>query len=165
MNSEVINTLTDLFILSLPTLILIAAVLVIVLVLELLLRPLRLWYWRVDRHEKKLDHINAQLYLLRCEIGQQRNSLEKPAAGAKEERTGRTESREESAPMQKSESRKEPGTLKKQKPRKAPELREEPAGDREIEEFAAGLVDLYPYNKDRRGRVYTEEEIERQIRD
>ncbi len=145
MNSEVITTWADLIILSLPTLIFMAAVLLIVIVLELLLRPLRLWYWKVDRHGEKLDHINAQLYLLRREMGQSQEPLEMPVAapeteGLKEKNAGHT------------------------KPAEKPEEREDAAEDFEAAELAAGL-DLYPYNRDRCGRVYTEEEIERQIRD
>ena len=57
----------------LPILILVGIVAVPILLIWLLIRPLRLWYWQVDRRNDSLDDINRQIYDLKNDIKRQKH--------------------------------------------------------------------------------------------
>ena len=157
MNYEWMSAVQNLFILAMPTVIFVLAIVMIVLMIGLILRPFQVWYWKIDKHGRELENLNSQLYQLRREVGlkgalrafTEEENFPKIAVKPKQEASVSVcDEDTEKVVSGNSESHDF-------------EKKHEEYGNFENEQKNG----LRRYNTDKYGRIYTEEEIENQIKD
>ena len=121
----------------------------------LILRPIRMWYWKVDRQKAELENVNRQLTEIRTALEEKDTTK----AAAEAQITDQQSSDVQGADAKILEIL-TGDVVDVQEPEKADIAEEnfaEPQKRRKL-----GICD---YATDRKGRTYTQEEIEAQIRD
>lgn len=146
-----LGTAQNIALLLSPTLIIVGVVVAVILGLLLLFRPFRLWYWKVDRHEDAIDSINRQIFEIRKDIKSQIKS---------EKAHGEIRTMKEKEGIQAEKIQKEISQIHEKPPEENGPLQIYIVPSEDIE---ANKLYMRDNNVDKKGRVYTREEIERLI--